>query len=381
LLLPFGALAQSATPTQMKNLSISGGFTVSGQTTSPDTSFPWGFPGTAIYDKDRLVFNGYPLSSEFGNGTVPVVQGKVSAIAIPTSSTAYQANALAGYVLNSSPVTAGVPVFGMFLSGANNAGGDAINGVCTNAPAQTGSSAAAGYSVGNLACIEADINSVPLIGGGASSSNMFGFYAHGSSTIQPVGIFDPIYINTAGSVPWKNAFTTVPGAAQVGINLGPLAVSGTSNSQSIKLSAFTTGTTTISSNITLSSAGNVVVASGVVNGSSLLTDSAGTLALQASPLVLSTPGHLLSTGATPALSGCGTSPNITGSDLAGTILSGTGATACVLTFQRAYGTAPHCVVTTRNGASGFVYDPQTTAINLTGITAGKIYDYMCASSS
>jgi hypothetical protein len=375
VLLPMSAIAQSLPSPSYKNV------TVNGQTISPDTTFTWLAPGVQIYDKSRLSFGGYSIWNEFGNGFQPVVQGAVSAIAIPSGSTVFQANAQAGYILNNSPATSGVSIFGQFLSGADNAGGDAINGVCSNAPSQTGYSATSGYSVGNMACIEADINSVPLIGGGQSSSNMYGLYAHGGSTIQPVGIFDAVYVNRAGSVGWKNGFTTVPGAADTGINLGPLALSGPSNSQSIKLNAYPTGTDTVSGFVTVTSAGNFVLASGVVNGSTLFTDSAGTFAGQISPLFLVTPGHLLSTGAAPALSGCGTSPNIAGTDLAGTILTGTGATACVLTFQRAYGTAPHCIVTTRNGASGFAYDPQTTAINFSGMTAGKIYDYVCASAS
>jgi hypothetical protein len=46
----------------------------------------------------------------------------------------------------------------------------------------------------------------------------------------------------------------------------------------------------------------------------------------------------------PALTSCGTSPAIIGTDLAGTVTMGTGTpTGCVITFNSAKTAAPHCV--------------------------------------
>jgi hypothetical protein len=55
----------------------------------------------------------------------------------------------------------------------------------------------------------------------------------------------------------------------------------------------------------------------------------------------------LSVGSTtaPALTSCGTTPAITGTDLAGIVTMGTTATGCVITFNTPFATAPVCVVT------------------------------------
>ena len=94
------------------------------------------------------------------------------------------------------------------------------------------------------------------------------------------------------------------------------------------------------------------------------------------------PQHVLSTGTTPSLSSCGTSPTIVGSDFYGTITPGSQPlTACTVTFAKAYLTAPGCVVTdqTSPATSPISYTLATTGINLT-TTGGKI-NYMCSSAS
>lgn len=51
-------------------------------------------------------------------------------------------------------------------------------------------------------------------------------------------------------------------------------------------------------------------------------------------------------GNAPTVSACGTSPLVTGTDMAGTITFGTGVvTSCLLTFSQAYSAAPVCVLT------------------------------------
>jgi fibronectin-binding autotransporter adhesin len=55
--------------------------------------------------------------------------------------------------------------------------------------------------------------------------------------------------------------------------------------------------------------------------------------------------HLISSGTVPAVSTCGTTPSVVGSDVAGTITVGGGVvTACTLTFQTAWSAAPTCLV-------------------------------------
>lgn len=83
----------------------------------------------------------------------------------------------------------------------------------------------------------------------------------------------------------------------------------------------------------------------------------------------------------PALTSCGTgSPSILGDDVAGTVTMGTSATGCVITFNTAYGTAPHCVVTSRTayGTTALAYTVSTAAITTTQSSgSSNLIDYFC----
>ena len=94
--------------------------------------------------------------------------------------------------------------------------------------------------------------------------------------------------------------------------------------------------------------------------------------------------HVLAAGSAPALTSCGTSPAISGSDLAGTVTIGTGApTGCVITFNVAYTSAPHCTVTWRATALlSQSYAVSNTAITLTQTaTSSDVVDYICVAPS
>ena len=58
--------------------------------------------------------------------------------------------------------------------------------------------------------------------------------------------------------------------------------------------------------------------------------------------------------AAPALTSCGggSPTNTGGTDLAGTVTLGTTATGCVITFNQAYTSAPHCLPTPMRGGGG-----------------------------
>ena len=84
---------------------------------------------------------------------------------------------------------------------------------------------------------------------------------------------------------------------------------------------------------------------------------------------------------TPALTSCGTSPAISGSDSAGTITLGTGTpTGCVATFSSAYTGVPYCVVTSQTAPATTTpaYSVSATAITLVqAATNSTKYDYVC----
>jgi len=96
-------------------------------------------------------------------------------------------------------------------------------------------------------------------------------------------------------------------------------------------------------------------------------------------------GKISATGTDPALSSCGTSPTILGSDHAGTVTVGTGtATSCTLTFASAYSTnAPACILTSEaNNADPLYFSAKSTsAFTITTAAstnlAGQKFNYIC----
>lgn len=86
-------------------------------------------------------------------------------------------------------------------------------------------------------------------------------------------------------------------------------------------------------------------------------------------------------GTPPALTSCGTSPTITGTDVAGTVTMGTGSpTGCVITFNVPYVLAPHCLVSwIATPLASQSYVTSATAITLTQTgTSSNTVKYICA---
>lgn len=87
----------------------------------------------------------------------------------------------------------------------------------------------------------------------------------------------------------------------------------------------------------------------------------------------------IGTSNAPALTACGTSPTISGSDFKGVITQGTGATGCTVTFNVPNATFSTCSVTSRS-ALQFTYTPSATALTITniGLLSSTLLDYTCA---
>jgi hypothetical protein len=81
----------------------------------------------------------------------------------------------------------------------------------------------------------------------------------------------------------------------------------------------------------------------------------------------------------PTAGTCGTGPALaTGtSDIRGTVTTGSGATACTLTFATAKANAPTCIVSARSGTPP-VYTTSTAALTLSTAAASATYDYFCS---
>ena len=94
-------------------------------------------------------------------------------------------------------------------------------------------------------------------------------------------------------------------------------------------------------------------------------------------------GHLSSpTDVAPAVSACGTTAAVAGTDAAGTLTEGSGAAGCILTFAASYGaTVPHCTVTARAGLPfSYVVTASTITITNIGALSGTDLDYTCIGS-
>ena len=99
------------------------------------------------------------------------------------------------------------------------------------------------------------------------------------------------------------------------------------------------------------------------------------------------PGHVLSTTAVnkaPALTACitGGTPTLVGTDFAGTINAGsTASTSCVVTFGKAFTTAPNCVVAWASGPlAAMSWITSTTALTITQTSnASSVINYICTS--
>jgi hypothetical protein len=96
------------------------------------------------------------------------------------------------------------------------------------------------------------------------------------------------------------------------------------------------------------------------------------------------PTHIASGQTTaPALTSCGTTPSITGTDTAGIVTMGTTATGCVITFNVAYTATPFCVVSwIATPLASQSYVTSNTAITTTQTsTSNNKLQYVCVAAS
>ncbi len=80
-------------------------------------------------------------------------------------------------------------------------------------------------------------------------------------------------------------------------------------------------------------------------------------------------GHLITSGPTPSVSSCGTSPSIQGNDRDFRVYVGSiAATGCTVTFANPYVNAPICVVTPEVGT--LTFDPTASSTPTTVVVGG-----------
>jgi hypothetical protein len=93
-------------------------------------------------------------------------------------------------------------------------------------------------------------------------------------------------------------------------------------------------------------------------------------------------GSIFNGSMVPSISGCGTgSPAVLGTDRAGRITEGIGATGCTIGWVNAY-TTPSCVCSSRSQLATFTCNPSTTQLVIANTVAtGDVVDYVCTELS
>lgn len=114
---------------------------------------------------------------------------------------------------------------------------------------------------------------------------------------------------------------------------------------------------------------------GTANPATKLHMSSGTLTVDGT-------APKIRTGAStdPSLSSCGTTPAIVGSDVAGKVTIGSGATtSCTVTFAATYVTAPACVIAGDNTAVTYAATTAAAALTITSSAdmASDVISYIC----
>lgn len=171
---------------------------------------------------------------------------------------------------------------------------------------------------------------------------------------------------------------TLPSAATFSTLSGNPASTTTGNGGSINILSGAGGTTSGNSgSITIETAG---VTSGTVGNLILGTNSLAVMTLDKNGHVFTSAGGLQT--AAPVASACGSTPTVVGNDSAFLLTTGiaTTITTCSVTFNKSWGTAPHCFVADETSAIDLKTVPYTTGILLQAIATiqtGTQIDVMC----
>lgn len=225
---------------------------------------------------------------------------------------------------------------------------------------QTGSINISSGSIRNFVASTGTINTV------SASSGVINSFTASTATINSISGSSATYSavtatyingNAPGTITSVTAgYGLIGGGSSGGVtlNLNGATTSYIQNTTSAQsLSAFNVSTGTVSSGtITSASITTAVISSATVAGQLMVKG-----------------GHFLTQGGTaPSVTGCGTgSPTVTGSDMSGDILVGSGSnTSCALVFGTAYNSTPFCISTNNN----ILVTTDTQFVSVSSVTFG-----------
>jgi hypothetical protein len=214
---------------------------------------------TGITDIFRVAVNSFPISGEFGNNTVGVLQAVVGAIDCSGSWTfTGNCTGTAGYARSNASVTPAVGAYGQATTNVASAQSFGGNFLVTNFPNSNGTGNI-GFNA-NIYGAEIDVNIQPTGGGAQPVGNARGLYINGNMNIAPTGGFNGIEVDHAGSVGWGNAFRTDDACCTIAaIQIGQQTSGSNSASQQIQLNGRTAGGVAQQGAILLDATGNLLM--------------------------------------------------------------------------------------------------------------------------
>lgn len=240
--------------------------TIGGTGTTTPSTFNFTQPSVPAHtDLLRVSVNNCPTSIEWGGSSTPVLMG-ITGCTKANDNEDFEGLAAGGafYSLagKNNPHTASVGVF----AGCNVS--DALSGGCWGANFAGTNTDITGKGYHTSAWgLEVDCN----VGanGGSVAANCWGVAAVSSAADQPDGAYDAFdaRITPGSAFAWKNAFTSEPGAAEVGVELWPVSQFGSNSpSQPIQLVSKDAGGNFRLSNIYLDATGSIQISVGNTSG-------------------------------------------------------------------------------------------------------------------
>jgi hypothetical protein len=205
------------------------------------------FTNTQMNDPFTAVINGINFNTEYqalqGNNTS--TEGFASGVAIPSTSTAHQADGIAGFINNSSTLTNGVGGYFQARCLANSTACWGSNIVSGDGPALT-----------SVTLYGLEVDAAPL-SNAASYAGVFGISSNISGATG-TGNYGSAFLavsNVAGKF-WNHGFETKDGAVQTAFLAGGTCASGSCGSQALSFRSFNGGGA-ITSSIAASTAGSI----------------------------------------------------------------------------------------------------------------------------
>lgn len=199
------------------------------------------YPGlSSVYDPVRISIGGFPTDDEIGH-VAPSVSAFTAAISTPSVATGgYFDAAISAYCQGASSTRACDGLFaeaGLTASVTSVGGGGiwAINTETINCENHSTSNCGAGhgFDFGLAYGVEADLSIYSKSGGVAPVGQVFGFFATPYSDTTPT-VATTAFVAGANYYPggpspwWAQAYSSQDGAATVGLELGTIALSGSS---------------------------------------------------------------------------------------------------------------------------------------------------------